>query len=139
MGETLPIFDADFFIVIRWKKTALLNSSIDLCISEFSLSFQGNQGNAKVKKCVVPKPHTSVAQLSSDSQFVIIGTSTLWDIFSPDDVFRILLHAIPSDSNSCLCKLEPVVQIIHGYSSGVFKFSMLYYRNLEFLFTTFIL
>lgn len=76
---------------------------------------QGNHGDLKLKRCVIPIPQTSVIRLTEESQILVIATDSMWEVLNPHDVFTILLHYIPPDAMTVLKSGPiPIVPVMHG-------------------------
>ncbi|CAD5122725.1 DgyrCDS11136 [Dimorphilus gyrociliatus] len=57
----------------------------------------GNHGDPDLRKFVIRKPSTITVKLDNFSQFVVIASKGVWDVFTPDEVATLLLQILPSN------------------------------------------
>lgn len=57
----------------------------------------GNHGDPELRKYVIRKPSTTTIKLDNFSQFVVIASKGVWDVFTSDEVATMLLQMLPSN------------------------------------------
>lgn len=91
-------------VIVKTEKCALVNGVLD------TTRGLGNQGDWRLKVCVINKPAFRIVNLKPTDRMIILASEGIWRVFSFDDVLFLLNKFLHDASSKRLCSRERLVQ-----------------------------
>lgn len=86
----------------------------------------GNHGDLSLKKCVLVEPYATNVVVDQYAQFLVLGTTGIWDIFSDQEVANLLMRV------SIIVNLQEMnFKKILFYITNLFQAMFLYFSHNE--------
>lgn len=57
----------------------------------------GNHGDPRLKRCISCEPHVGQVKVTSRTQFMILASNGVWEVFTPQEATDILLQMLPAN------------------------------------------